>query len=72
MGEPEDEKPWYIHIPEYERNRLLEGPGISSNKFVNPLNIKKVNIGSLKIPKFAYIGDYWDDDMVGKIIVLLH
>ena len=52
--------------------RLVEGLGISSDQFLSPLKIKKVNIGSKKNPMFANIGDYWDDDTEGKIIDLLH
>ena len=40
---------------------MVEGSGISSDQFFKPLKIKKVNIGSLKNPKFANIGDYWDE-----------
>ena len=36
------------------------------------LKIKKVNIGSSENPKFANIGDYWDDETMGKITNLLH
>ena len=39
---------------------------------MNPLKVKKVNIGSRKNPKFSNIGDYWDDETVGKIIDILH
>ena len=50
----------------------MEGLGISSNQFLNPLKVKKVNIGSPKYPKFVNIGDYWDDEIVAKITNLLH
>ena len=46
--------------------------GISYNSFLNPLKTKKVNIGSPEIPKFANIGDYWDDETIGKITDLQH
>ena len=39
---------------------------------MNPLKIKKVNIGSPENPKFVNIGDYWDDEALGKITDLLH
>ena len=42
----------------------VEGFGISSDQFLRPLKIKKVNIGSHENPKFANIGDYWDDEIV--------
>ena len=39
---------------------------------MSPLKIKKVNIGSTENPKFVNIGDYWDNETVGKIMDLLH
>ena len=50
----------------------MEGSGISSSQFLKSLEIKKVNIGSLENPKFANIGDYWDEEKVAKITYLLH
>ena len=50
----------------------MEGFGICSDQFLNPLKVKKVNIGSLENPKFSNIGDYWDDETVGKITDILH
>ena len=50
----------------------MEGFGISSDQFLNPLKVKKLNIGSLENPKFSNIGDYWDEETVGKIMDLLH
>lgn len=32
----------------------------------------QVNIGMTKVLKFAFIGDYWDEEIVGKNIDLLH
>ena len=37
-----------------------------------PLKIRKVNIGMEENPNFANVGDYWDDEMMDKIIDLLH
>jgi len=34
--------------------------------------MKQVNIGTEAEPKFAKIGDYWDDAMVDKVTELLH
>ena len=45
---------------------------ISSDQFLNPLKIKKVNIGSPENPKFTNIGDYWDKEIVTEITNLLH
>lgn len=33
--------------------------------------MRQVNIGSEAEPKFARIGDYWDEDRVGKLVELL-
>ena len=51
---------------------VVEGFGISSYQFISPLKVKKVNIGSPESPKFANIGDYWDDETVGNITDFLH
>ena len=61
-----------INILELEGMCEVEGSGISSNQFLKPLKIKKVNIGSLANPKFANTGDYWDEEIVAKITDLLH
>ena len=37
-----------------------------------PLNIKKVNIGTEENPKFASVGDYWNEETMAKIMDLLH
>ena len=34
--------------------------------------IRKVNIGTKENPKFASVGDYWDEEMMQKITDLLH
>ena len=39
---------------------------------MNPLKIKKVNIGSLENPKFDNIIDQLDDVTIGNIIDLSH
>jgi len=36
----------------------MEGMGLLNENFLNPLKIKKVNIGSPKNSKFFNIGDY--------------
>jgi len=36
------------------------------------LKTKQVNIGTKLEPKFAKVGDYWDDVMVDKVLELLH
>ena len=37
-----------------------------------PLNIRKVNIGTEENLKFANFGDYWDEEKMAKITCLLN
>ena len=68
----DDDDPHDINIPESEGTCTGEGSCVSSDKFMNPLKIEKVNIGLLENPKFSNIRDDWDNENVGKIIDLLH
>ena len=36
-----------------------------------PLKLWEVNIGMEEKPKLAKIGDYWDDETIGKVAELL-
>jgi hypothetical protein len=45
---------------------LIEDPDITA-----PLKTKQVNIGMEAEPKYAMLGDYWDDAMVDKVAELL-
>ena len=67
-----DDDPTNINISKSEGTRTVEGSGISSDQFLKPLKMKKVNIGSSKNPKFANIRDYWDEETVAKITYLRH
>ena len=69
MGVLDDNDPQDTNIPKYEGTCAVEGLGISSNQFLNPLKTKKVNIGSLDNPKFANIRD---DETDRRITDLLH
>ena len=69
--DPEDDTT-DIKILESEGSHIVEGSGISSEQFIKPLKIKKVNIGSKDNPKFDNIGDYWDEETIAKITDLLH
>ena len=71
-GEPDDYDPLNVNITEYEGTHAVDGLGSSSDQFPCPLKIKKVNIGLIENMKLANIGDYWDDETVGKIVELLH
>ena len=70
-GEPNEDEPQDINIPQSEGTCAVEGLGVSSNQFLNLLK-KKVDFGYLDNPMFDNIGGYWDDDTVGNIIELLH
>ena len=70
--EPYDDGLLDINIPKLEGMHTMEGFDISSDQFLSPLKIKKVNIGSCGNPKFANIGDYWDEETLGNITYLLH
>ena len=72
MREPNDDDPLDINILESVGMCIVEVFCISSDQFQIPLKVNKVNIGSPDNPKFANIGDYWDEETVGNIIDLLH
>ena len=56
--ELDDDDPLDVNIPESEGMRTVEGFGISSDQFLNPLKVKKINIGSLENSKLVNIGYY--------------
>ena len=70
--ELDDDDPLEINIPESEGIRTVDGDVITTDPYLKPLKIKKVNIASIENTEFANIGDYWDKDTVGKISDLLH
>ena len=70
VREPDDDST-DINIPESKGTCAVEGSGISSDQFLKPLKIKKVNIGTPENPKFTNIGDYWDEETVMKITDLM-
>jgi len=67
----EEDEPREVHILEAEGERVVEGLEVSLD-YSKPLKMVQVNIGTTKVPKFAFIGDYWDEEKVGKITDLLH
>ena len=69
--EDNEEDPRNITILEYEEHRPVFGPFIESLYVTKPMNIRQVNIGSKEQLKWAKIGDYSDDDTVGKVTELL-
>jgi hypothetical protein len=50
----------------------VKGPQIEYEVIFTPIKVNKVNIGTMKHPKMANIGDYWDDPIVECITELLH
>ena len=72
-SEPEDDdKLRNITIPELEGSRNVAAIDIPTDPMSQPLKIRKVNIGTKENPKFANIGDYWDEETMAKITDLLH
>ena len=73
FGEPEDDDElWNVNIPESEGSCNVPSPDISMDSMSHPLKIQKFNIGMEENPKFANVGDYWDDETLAKIMNLLH
>ena len=58
LGELEDDDMREVHIVEFEGIWELDAPRILSDKILNPLKIKKVNVGTPENTKFANISDY--------------
>jgi hypothetical protein len=67
----EEDDPRNIQIEELEGEREVEGPPLESEVIVEPIKVKKVNIGTVENPKMASIGDYWDEKIVEIITELL-
>jgi hypothetical protein len=59
-------------IPKSEGEHTIEGHELESVICAKPLRTRKVNIGIEDKPKFANIGDYWNEETVEKIVDLLH
>ena len=68
----EDDDPHNINIPELEGHCEVHGPAVKAPEVTQPLKTRQVNIGSEEMPKYATIGDYWDEEMVNKVTQLLH
>jgi hypothetical protein len=60
-----------LKILESKGESAIEGPNIESIEYENPLKIHKVNIGMKDDPKFANIGDYWNEENFEKMVDLL-
>jgi len=63
--EEEDEDPKKINILE------TEGPQLENPDIIEPLKTRQLNFGMEAEPKFAKIGDYWNDATIDKVAELL-
>ena len=63
---------WNINIPETEGSRDIAASDVPIDPMSEPLKIRKVNIGIEENPKFASVGDYWDEETMARIMNLLH
>ena len=69
--EQEINDPRDLHIPQSKGNYDMGGHEIEYSNFLKPpLKTRKVNIGLEENRKNGNIGDYWDDEIVGKITKL--
>jgi hypothetical protein len=69
--EHDEEDPRNVEVPDTEGEHVVEGTNIESIMYTQPINMRKVNIGTRKNQKFAQIGDYWSDETMEKIEYLL-
>ena len=60
-----------MNIPESEGSREVQGPKLEIPEITEKVKTKKINIGIEANPKFASIGDYWDEETIGNIAYLL-
>jgi len=66
-----DEELRHLDIRETKGEREVQGPELLIPDVTQPVQINKVNIGTEEQPKFANVGDYWDDETISKITELL-
>lgn len=69
--EEEDEDPRKLNIPETKGHREVEGLQLENLDIIKPLKTRHLNIGMEAEPKFAKIGDYWDNATLDKVTELL-
>jgi len=67
----DDEDSRKVNIPETEGYHEVQGPLIEDPDITTLIKTKQVNIGTEAEPKYAMLGDYWDDATVDKVIELL-
>eukprot|EP00253_Pinus_taeda_P019254 PITA_19254 len=69
--EEDNKDPQKVNIPRTEGHRDVQGPLIKDLDITTPIKEKQLNIGIEVEPKYAMLGDYWDDAAVGKVVKLL-
>ena len=68
----DDDELQNVNIPKFEGSHSVAALEIPTDSMNKPLRIQKVDIGMAENPKFANVGDYWDEEMMAKITDLLH
>ena len=68
----DDDELHNINITETKGSWDVAAPDIPIDPMNQLLNIRKFNIGTKENPKFASVGDYWDEETMEKIMDLLH
>ena len=71
-GPKDDDELQNITIPETEGSRDVATPDILTDPMNQPLNIRKVNIGTEENPNFENVRDYWDEETMENITNILH
>ena len=71
-GPEDDDDPQNINIPRTEGIWDIAAPDVPTNPMNQPLKTSKVNIGTEENPKFANVGDYWDEEIMANIADMLH
>jgi hypothetical protein len=69
--EHDEEDPRNVKVPEIEGEQEVEGPELESIAYTQPIKTQKVNNGTIKTPNFTQIRDYWSDETVEKIAIIL-
>ena len=57
----EDDDLHNVAIPESKGYCEVHGPAVEAPEVTQPLKTRTINIGSEEQPKYATIGDYWDE-----------
>ena len=60
-GQDDNGNLWNIKILKIGGSQDITAPNIPTNPMSQPLKIRKVKIGMEGNPKFANVGDYWDE-----------